>query len=54
MVLFASRLVRVGRAAMLVIFAASLCAGQASVRDYRRAHERQILAEFTRLLSIPN
>src|SRR5262245_47163756 len=28
--------------------------GQSPVRDYRRAHERQILAEFTRLLSIPN
>jgi hypothetical protein len=28
--------------------------GQPSVRDYRRAHERQILDEFTRLLAIPN
>src|SRR5206468_12409634 len=27
---------------------------QSSVRDYRRAHERQILDEFTRLLAIPN
>jgi acetylornithine deacetylase/succinyl-diaminopimelate desuccinylase-like protein len=27
---------------------------QSPVRDYRRAHERQILAEFTRLLAIPN
>ena len=27
---------------------------QTPVRDYRRAHERQIIAEFTRLLSIPN
>src|SRR5437870_5518188 len=27
---------------------------QVSVRDYRRAHEREILAEFTRLLAIPN
>ncbi len=34
--------------------AASLCAAQSPIRDYRRAHERQILAEFTRLLSIPN
>src|SRR5687767_13711280 len=49
-----SRLASVGKAAMLVIFAASLAAGQPSIRDYRRAHERQILAEFTRLLSIPN
>jgi len=28
--------------------------GQGSVRDYRRAHERQILQEFTALLAIPN
>src|SRR5439155_11555315 len=28
--------------------------GQVPVRDYRRTHERQILAEFTRLLAIPN
>jgi len=28
--------------------------GQDSVRDYRRAHERQILQEFTTLLAIPN
>jgi len=27
---------------------------QTPVRDYRRAHERQILDEFTRLLAIPN
>src|SRR5437870_2738985 len=27
---------------------------QSSVRDYRRAHERQIIDEFTRLLAIPN
>ncbi len=29
-------------------------AAQSPVRDYRHAHERQILDEFTRLLSIPN
>ena len=28
--------------------------GQSPVRDYRRAHERQIIDEFTRLLAIPN
>src|SRR5438128_8886798 len=28
--------------------------GQSPVRDYRRAHERQILDEFTHLLAIPN
>jgi acetylornithine deacetylase/succinyl-diaminopimelate desuccinylase-like protein len=37
---------------------AAICAlvanGQSPVRDYRRAHERQILDEFTRLLAIPN
>src|SRR5437870_3899428 len=33
---------------MIVAFA------QSPVRDYRRAHERQILEEFTRLLAIPN
>src|SRR6266849_8756987 len=40
-------------AAMLVL---SLHAGfsQSPVRDYRRAHERQILDEFTRLLAIPH
>src|SRR5256712_10365491 len=27
---------------------------QSTVRDYRRANERQILDEFTRLLAIPN
>jgi acetylornithine deacetylase/succinyl-diaminopimelate desuccinylase-like protein len=31
----------------------SVCS-QSTVRDYRHAHERQILDEFTRLLSIPN
>ncbi|HEX3086678.1 MAG TPA: M20/M25/M40 family metallo-hydrolase [Pyrinomonadaceae bacterium] len=29
-------------------------AGQNGIRDYRHAHERQILDEFTRLLAIPN
>src|SRR2546426_10873438 len=33
---------------MIVAFA------QPSIRNYRRAHERQILDEFTRLLAIPN
>lgn len=43
-------------AVALVIITASLtlASAQISVRDYRRTHERQILAEFTRLLSIPN
>src|SRR6266849_2543337 len=40
--------------AMIVVAMATLAFGQQSVRDYRRAHERQILDEFTRLLAIPN
>jgi acetylornithine deacetylase/succinyl-diaminopimelate desuccinylase-like protein len=40
-------------AAILVLsFHASL--GQSPIRNYRRAHERQILAEFTQLLALPN
>ena len=37
-----------------LVFSAFLANGQSPVRDYRRAHERQILDEFTRLLAIPN
>lgn len=42
--------------AVSAIVAASCSAifAQSSIRDYRRAHERQILEEFTRLLAIPN
>lgn len=36
---------------MLSVIAAN---AQPPIRDYRRAHERQILDEFTRLLAIPN
>src|SRR5260370_38602997 len=38
----------------IVAISAVVANGQSSVRDYRRAHERQILDEFTRLLAIPN
>src|SRR5206468_9363199 len=41
----------------IVVFCAScgcLANAQTSIGDYRRNHERQILDEFTRLLSIPN
>ena len=38
----------------VLVFSAFLANGQSLVRDYRRAHERQILDEFTRLLAIPN
>jgi len=40
--------------ATLLCGAFSLASAQSPVRDYRRAHERQILDEFTRLLAIPN
>ena len=39
---------------LVLLVLASTTPAQSSVRDYRRAHERQILAEFTRLLAIPN
>lgn len=42
------------KAAGAVALLACVVAGQSSTRDYRRAHERQILDEFTRLLAIPN
>src|SRR5712692_10039514 len=45
------------RTVMTLVIAAvsiTLASGQSSVRDYRRAHEREILEEFTRLLAIPN
>src|SRR5258708_8624997 len=38
----------------IVAICAFAANGQSPVRDYRRAHERQILDEFTRLLAIPN
>ena len=37
-----------------VALSVTLALAQSPVRDYRRAHERQILDEFTRLLAIPN
>src|ERR1044071_5928347 len=42
--------------AVLAMIGASstLAPAQSSITDYRRAHERQILAEFTQLLAIPN
>src|SRR5437868_3963586 len=39
---------------LLTLALAGLAAAQNVIRDYRRAHERQILDEFTRLLAIPN
>ena len=40
--------------AVIVGLSAVLTFGQLPVRDYRRTHEHQILAEFTQLLAIPN
>jgi acetylornithine deacetylase/succinyl-diaminopimelate desuccinylase-like protein len=40
--------------AATTLLAVSLTSAQLPVRDYRRAHEREILDEFTRLLAIPN
>src|SRR5438128_10465171 len=44
----------IASALAFVAASVSLTFGQSSVKDYRRAHERQILLEFTRLLAIPN
>src|SRR5437016_8008394 len=38
----------------LIVVSLTAVSAQSPVRDYRRAHERQILDEFTRLLAIPN
>jgi acetylornithine deacetylase/succinyl-diaminopimelate desuccinylase-like protein len=38
----------------LIALAVPTAFAQSAVRDYRRAHERQIIDEFTRLLAIPN
>ena len=51
---FLSVSIRVHLWLMLIAVCCPVSLGQPSIRDYRRGHERQILAEFTRLLSIPN
>jgi acetylornithine deacetylase/succinyl-diaminopimelate desuccinylase-like protein len=38
----------------IVAISVTSASAQSPVRDYRRAHERQILDEFVRLLAIPN
>jgi len=40
--------------AALIVVSLTAVSAQSPVRDFRRAHERQILDEFTRLLAIPN
>ncbi len=42
------------KAPVIVVVCAVVAIAQTSTRDYRRAHEHQILTEFTRLLAIPN
>src|SRR5437588_9447102 len=39
---------------IVVLAMVSAISGQSPIRDYRRAHERTIIDEFTRLLAIPN
>ena len=41
-------------AAVILALSAQTARSQTLVRDYRRAHEREIIDEFTRLLAIPN
>jgi len=47
-------LIRLLLVATMLTLSFQVSLAQSPVRDYRRAHERQILAEFTRLLAIPN
>jgi len=49
-----SQWIRVHLSLLLVFACCTLSFAQSPVRDYRRAHERQIIDEFIRLLSIPN
>ena len=45
---------KLSSALTVALLSVTLVFAQSPVRDYRRSHERQILAEFTRLLAIPN
>ena len=40
--------------ALTLLLIQSTALGSGSVRDYRRAHEHEILSEFMELLAIPN
>src|SRR6266545_5513689 len=51
---FLSVSIRVYLWLMLIATCCTIGLGQASGTNYRRAHERQIIEEFTRLLAIPN
>jgi acetylornithine deacetylase/succinyl-diaminopimelate desuccinylase-like protein len=52
--MFKRNLFATSSALAIVAISALIANGQLPIRDYRRAHERQILDEFTRLLAIPN
>jgi acetylornithine deacetylase/succinyl-diaminopimelate desuccinylase-like protein len=52
--LLAPGLIRSTVALLMLVASFTGASAQSPVREYRRAHERQILAEFTRLLAIPN
>src|SRR6266704_6564308 len=49
-----SRLHKFAHVPVIVVVFAVATFAQTGTRDYRRAHEHQILTEFTRLLAIPN
>src|SRR5437667_11258837 len=49
-----SRLHKFAHVLVIVVVFAVATFAQTSTRDYRRAHDHQILSEFTRLLAIPN
>jgi len=51
MIRFSARLLLPG---LLILPGMATGFAQSSVRDFRRSHERQIIEEFSRLLSIPN
>jgi acetylornithine deacetylase/succinyl-diaminopimelate desuccinylase-like protein len=52
--MFKRNLFATSSALAVVAISALVANAQSPVREYRRAHERQILDEFTRLLAIPN
>ena len=51
---FLSASIRVHLWLLMIATGCTFSFAQSPVRDYRRAHERQIIEEFTRLLAIPN
>ena len=52
--MFLSASIRVYLWLILIAASCTLSLGQTPIREYRRAHEREILTQFTQLLSIPN